>query len=92
MFIAVCVLAWLGCSFLTYGFTLGEFSHLWPDQSNVEFVIPFSLFSGPIGLLISAADGRFKYWQLVPYTREQRWEFFDKKFPSLGREYFDQRR
>lgn len=79
---------WAACGYLNYGYTLGDFSHHYPDQENIPPAIGMAV-TGPFGTLVVGGMTGFKHWQTKPYTTEQRWEFFHQMFPELDREYFE---
>lgn len=80
---------WIACGIHNWGFTLGDFSHRFPDQINTD-VAGFYALVGPCGIpavLLATGD---RHWLLKPLTTEQRWEAFHKRFPDLGRDDFEQ--
>lgn len=81
---------WLTCSFFAYGLSLGQFTNEFPDQDEMAFVVPWSLFGGPFSLIVAATMSiENQHWLLKPYTTEQKWQYFNKMYPELGRDYFD---
>jgi hypothetical protein len=86
----VAIILWLGCSYLTYGFTLGAFTHEFPDQYHTSFAVAFSI-AGPLGLFADGVLDGFRHWRTVPLTMEERWKIFHDMYPMLSREYFDRR-
>lgn len=90
LFAVIIVAVWLACARLAYAIYLYDFSVRFPWADNRDRVFAFVVtVTGPIALLVVllAVDRyglRFK-----PMTVEERWQAHQKRFPFLGREYFD---
>jgi len=86
------IIIWIITSVLTWGVTLGYFSHKFPQYNNINIAIVMSIMSicGPFGLIISMIvavidDKTFPpYFMLKPYTKAERWEFYKQEYPSLA--------
>lgn len=88
MTVAIVVVGWLICSFLTYGLTLGGFTHSFPYMNNMQEALIFPIF-GPFALF--AGIGIFGFhWRLRPIPKEERWRIFHAKHNILSREYFEE--
>lgn len=87
MTVAIVVVGWLVCSFLTYGLLLGTFTHRYPYMRNTKDAIVLSVF-GPFGVVVELMLGDFK-WRLKPPSKEERWQAFSEEHGILGRAYFE---
>lgn len=79
---------WFGIGFINYGFNLGGFTHRFPDQRNMTPAV-MGFILGPMAVPATAVVIGYNHWLLVPYTKEQRWEYFNQMYPDLGRDYFE---
>jgi len=82
------VVLWVGCGYVDYGFVLGEFTHEFPWDYHTAFAIEMGL-GGPLSLPASLS-GPHHHWLTKPYTVEERWQAFHKRWPLLTREEFEQ--
>lgn len=80
---------WVACSFFNYGYVLGGNTHRFPDQQNQAGAIAIAL-TGPFGVPATAIVSGFHHWLLKPYTTDQRWEAFHKRWPNLSRDNFEE--
>lgn len=89
MSLLIIIAIWLGCGFVDYGLMLGYLTHLAPEQANVGFSVAAAC-GGPLSIPAVLALTAPYHWRIKPLTTEQRWEEFDRQWPTLGRAYFEQ--
>ena len=86
------VLVWLFCEFLTWGVSLGCFTHRYPSSNHTGICALLTVL-GPCGLIASSISSVVSsghiYWRVVPMTKEERWGAFHKRWPSLSRQEFE---
>lgn len=86
---ALIIFVWLICGFFAYGRTLGHFTDAYPYNRHVAFALSWGFLGGPVSLIITffTAKGLFRLHAL---TTDQRWAEYQKRWPSLGRQYFEE--
>jgi hypothetical protein len=83
------LIMWAVGGVLNYGLALGRFTHKFPWDKHLGFVLMISFF-GPlalVGFLIAFQD--ISHWKLKPLTVEERWTEHQRLWPNLPRKYFD---
>lgn len=85
------IVSWLVAGFLSYGLNLGYFTRRFPDQRHLGSCLFFGL-TGWFGLLATLLFSHPYRFRLRPFSTEERWSEFQKKYKFLGREYFDENR
>jgi hypothetical protein len=86
--LAIAVL-WGVSGYFTHGYLLGDFTHQFPDQEQEPFCTVFAYTGGPFGYVIEYIEDGHRHYLQHELTTEQRWQEFQKRYPDLGREYFD---
>lgn len=79
---------WAAAGYFNYGYTLGYFTHHYPDDENTGIAAAMAI-AGPFGIPAVVFGGGTKHWLTKPKTTEERWQAFHALYPSLDRDYFE---
>lgn len=86
MIIALVVVAYLATCYLSWGLTLGYFTHRYPYFKNTNTL--WLCIGGPCALIVALCHPPY-HWRIRPPDKEERWAAHQKAWPQLTREYFE---
>lgn len=84
------ILVWIACGVFSYSSALGYFTYKYPWRRNTRFAVRMATL-GILSVPASLICGDIHHLRLRPLSTEERWEAFHKEFPSLSKDYFEER-
>lgn len=82
------VAAWIALGCISRGYYVGYFAHKYPYFRVTGYVQ--DMFLGPIALLATLRAFNFNHWRWNPPTKEEAWQAYQKAWPMLSYESFDE--